>query len=318
MGLALPSRRSPWALAWSLTAATLACATVALSAEPAPVSLEWKFEPGLELQYAFPQTTTTEARVGGKDLKTETVSRSEVSLKVVKLDGDDLASGQLTLERMRIEIKAPEVGAFYYDSAGRQRTKGYLENVIAGYDALAKRPFDIVIDRRGELQSVTLAEEYRQRAIEGKAPINTIATPRGLTQFLGLNWPVLPAEPIARGATWEVQEEVANMALGKVQSKRTYKFEGPVNHGGKRLDKFTCTLELAADTKTQRGNLTYKLLRQSNEAAMYFDRAAGRFVEGQSKLQLVLDTNTGSQQFEQTLTTTSGFVLTGAKQPGEK
>jgi hypothetical protein len=103
-----------------------------------------------------------------------------------------------------------------------------------------------------------------------------------------------------------------------VQSKRIYKFEGPVNHGGKRLDKFTCALELAADTTTQKGNLTYKLLRQSNEAAMYFDRAAGRFVEGQSKLQLVLDTDTGGKKFEQTLTTNSGFVLTEAKQPGDK
>jgi hypothetical protein len=291
---------------------------MAVGAEPTPVSLGWKFEPGLELQYAFPQTTTTEARVDGKDLKTETVSRGEVSLKVVELEGDDRANVQLTLERMRIDIRAPQLGAFHYDSAGRQRTKGYMENVIAGYDALAKRPFDAVIDGRGELQAVTLAEEYRQRAVEGKTPIDTIATPRGLTQFLGLSWPVLPAEPVARGATWEVQEEVVNMALGKVQSKRTYKFEGPVNHGGKRLDKFTCALELAPDATTQKGNLTYKLLRQNNEGAMYFDRAAGRFVEGQSKLELVLDTNTGSHRFEQKVTTSSGFVLTGAKKPGDK
>jgi len=318
MGSTFLPQRCPLMLAWLMLAAVLSRGTLAMGAEPAPVSLAWKFEPGLELMYAFPQTTTTDAHVDSQDLKTETVSRSEVSLKVVTLDGDERANIQLTLERMKIENRASQRAPYYYDSAGRQRTKDILKNVSAGYDALVKRPFEAVIDRRGELQAVTFAEEYRQRAIEGKAPIDTIATPRGLTQFLGLNWPVLPAEPVARGATWEVQEEVVNMALGKVQAKRTYTFEGPVNHGGKRLDKFTCALELTVADKVQKGALTYKLLRQNNEGAMYFDRAAGRFVEGQSKLELVLDTNTGSHRFEQTVTTTSGFVLTGAKKPGDK
>ena len=60
------------------------------------------------------------------------------------------------------------------------------------------------------------------------------------------------------------------------------------------------------------------MLRQQSAGEAYFDRAAGRFVEGKSKMELTLLTDTGSQQFEQQLVTEGAFVLLDAKQAGEK
>ncbi len=300
----------------ALVLATAALATP--SAQAGDALLRWKFEPGLELQYAFPHSTTTEARVGGRDLKTETVSRGEVRLTVIKLDGPDRADVRLSLERMRIDIKAPTLGVFHYDSAGRQRTKGYMDNVIAGYDALARRSFHAILDRRGELLAVSIPEQERQALAAEKLALDSILTPRGLSQLLGLSWPQLPEQALTVGDHWELNEKFVNPALGDVQAKRAFTYDGPTERNGKTLDKISVALVLAADTKTQQGNLTFKLKAQQSEGALYFDRAAGRFVEGQSRLQLTLDTNTGDEQFDQTLITTSGFVLLDSKTPADE
>jgi hypothetical protein len=139
-----------------------------------------------------------------------------------------------------------------------------------------------------------------------------------VTQLLGLSWPQLPPQALTVGDTWELQDEVVNPALGKVQAKRIYTYEGPTDRNGKTLDKISVGLEIAAGAATQQGSLTFKLVGQDNQGALYFDRQAGRFVEGQTKMQLTLDTDTGSQQFQQTLISTSGFVLLEAKAPGGK
>lgn len=282
------------------------------------VLLRWKFQKGETLLYTFPQTTTTAAHVGGKDLKTKTDSRGEVSLLVVKPLKDESADARLTLERMRIDITAPQLGAFHYDSASRRRTTGYMENVIAGYDALAKRSFRVVIDGRGDLLQVALPEQEVQDLRAEKLPLDTLLTPKGLSQFLGLNWPRLPAKAVVVGDTWEEREEVANVALGKVQSTRTYRFDGPVDRAGKQLDKISYTVELAAEAPQQQGGVTFKVLRQESAGEAYFDRAAGRYVEGKSKMELTLLTDTGSDQFEQQVVTEGAFVLEKARQFGEK
>lgn len=298
-----------WALLVSLLGAT---------ARSEEVLLRWKFAPGETLRYTFPQTTTTAARVGGRDLKTSTVSRGDVSLLVLKHGPSEEADIRLSLERMRIDITAPQLGVFHYDSAGRQRTTGYLENVVAGYDALAKRSFRAVIDGRGELLRVSLPEKELQDLKAEKLPLDNLLTPKGLSQFLGLNWPRLPGKAVAVGDTWEEREEVVNLALGKVQATRTYTFVGPANRAGKQLDKIAFTLELAAQAQEQPGGVNFKVVRQQSAGEAYFDRAAGRFVEGKSKMELTLLTDTGREQFEQQVVTEGAFVLVEAKQAGEK
>ncbi|MFO0896935.1 MAG: hypothetical protein U0836_05825 [Pirellulales bacterium] len=298
-----------WALLVSVLGAT---------ARSEDVLLQWQFQKGEMLHYTFPQTTTTSAHVGGQNLETKTDSRADVSLLVKSVDPEGNADARLSLERMRIDIKAPQLGVFHYDSAGRQRTTGYMENVIAGYDALAKRSFHAVIDGRGDLLSVSLPEKEVQDLAADKLPLDNLLTPKGLSQFLGLNWPRLPAKAVAVGHTWEERAEVVNLALGKVQSTRTYKFDGPVDRAGKQLEKISYTVELAAEDQQQRGGVSFKVLRQQSVGEAYFDRAAGRFVEGKSKMELTLLTDTGSQQFEQQVVTEGAFVLLDAKQAGEK
>jgi hypothetical protein len=193
-----------------------------------------------------------------------------------------------------------------------------MENVTAGYDALARRSFHVVVDGRGDLLSVRLPEKEVQELTAEKVSLDVLLTPKGLSQFLGINWPRLPVKAVAPGDTWEEREEVVNVALGKVQATRTYSFDGPVDRDGKQLDKISFTLELAAQPQPPQAGVSFKVLRQKGRGEAYFDRTAGRFVEGKLKMELTLDTNTGRQQFEQQVVTEGAFVLVEAKQPGGK
>ena len=100
--------------------------------------------------------------------------------------------------------------------------------------------------------------------------------------------------------------------LGTAKVQGTYTYEGTADRDGKTLDKigYQAKWELG-DAKV--GGLPVKFKDQTLEGVIYFDNAAGRFVESSITQKMTLELSLAGKTINQSISTESITKLTPAK-----
>jgi hypothetical protein len=197
------------------------------------VTIEWKFKKGDSFRYEMSQNT--EMDMAGMEITQEMVFGSSWDVQDVTADG--VATIKSTYDRIKMKMSGP-LSADYDSSKDKKPAEGeWLSGIFAGF---LDKSITFQMNKKGEVLKVegitklieaaiaALPEEQQGFAGMMKQYMND-DTFKGQMQLL---LPILPKEPVAKGATWEGGTSVGMGGLGKadMKSKSTLK---DVREGGK-------------------------------------------------------------------------------------
>jgi hypothetical protein len=258
------------------------CGILLLLAAAAPAAaqtkLEWKFNEGDK----FYQETTTvlnqTLKVMDQQIKQDMENTTVASFSVLKKNAD----GSLVVEQKIESIKSKNTGGVAPVGNIFRQMEGTTFRItfspkmeitkFEGYNELIKKigGDDAAV---GKLIRSMMSEETLKHSVEEA-------------------FRFLPDGPVSKGATWQRKQAVPLGPLGNLNATNTYTYDGPATLDGKTLEKISFAPSITYQApKGDVAGLPFQITAGNMKAedakgTMYFDAAAGRLVQSETKMRL--------------------------------
>ncbi len=265
--------------------------TVLVLASPtwAQVTLSHKLVEGSEYKSKVTVTIDQKLTLGGMDAGTKGVTVVEQSVAIAKRDADGKLPLKMSGSLKTSELSLPGGVTVKFDSA----------NPDAKGEGAGNPLYDLVLDRlkanaKNEF-TVVLGKDNQVVEVQGLKPETGASEDDVKLQFSELP-KQLPPGPVKKGDTWE-NEVKANLGQGQIMTfKRKYTYEGETAkstvNSTRKLEKITAVDSEVVFSVKEGGAFPGKVTKSELKVAdskhtMLFDPALGRFVEENSKVQVV-------------------------------
>jgi hypothetical protein len=155
--------------------------------------------------------------------------------------------------------------------------------------------FTLLVAPDGEIRKFDGYDAYiRKLAGEdemARKTIQALVTEESLKRTARELFSFLPERKVKEGETWERSIEVPTGPLGQLRFVNTYKFDGQGDLAGKKVDKIgvTTTIDYKAgkpDPALGSSVLSGEMKVEDGKGTVYFDAAAGRLIQIESKMTL--------------------------------
>jgi hypothetical protein len=275
---------------------TLALAVWLLTAvsSSAQTSLRYQFKKGEKLQYLLALKLFT--KLSSKSIKNESTASQTIdtSWTVKDVDKDGKATITVKFERLRFTLGDLR-DKVVFDSKDGKEPEGKLAKFLTPMlKAQAALEFDMAVDPRGKVSDVKLSEKSLEAAkgladTPGAEALSTEELEKTMNQAI----PLLPAEAVKPGATWN-RVLTSKTPFGGMKIEQTLAYKGLNNRDGKMLAEITIkpNITVAADAKV-------KLKEQEGKGTAFFDPESGRMVELTATQTMSLEISVGGQEVTQ-------------------
>jgi hypothetical protein len=217
---------------------------VAASETNAQTPLRWQLKPGEAFTLQVDQQTKSNVGFSGKSAETTIDLGMTLGWNVTAADEKSITIEQ-TVERITFRLDSPTAGKLEVDTAARSRPTGQARKIADAIGPLVGAKIELVISPRGEVQSAKpLGEAAEKLLAEGGAEESGVFSAAAIRTLLKQPLAVLPAEPVAEGATWSSTSELA-ASLGKFTQTLTYTLGAPVERDGRTLAQIELSGALA-------------------------------------------------------------------------
>jgi hypothetical protein len=266
-------------------------------------TLRWKFTKGERLTYRMVQKTESRPEAGGATSTTQTIDMTW-EVKDVSPAGD--ASMDQTVDRIVFEMKAPG-GDARFDTGQAEKAEGVAAALEPLFRGMVGSPIALTMTARGEVKDVKVPAKIvdAMKSVPGAAAAGGMLTEEGfksMTTQASLN---LPAQPVARGFTWDDAKHV-DLPFGRMNMKVSYTYEGPTGPDDRIASR------VAVDLEPKEGQpFTVKIADQEGKGSFRFDNKAGLLKGSEMNQTLKMEIKAGDQQLVQTVVTTVALDLTG-------
>lgn len=269
--------------------------------------LQWKLEKGQELHHVTEMKTTNLTKLGAMDMKVQQSMKIESAWKVKTVDSKGQAEILQTTKRIQLRMEQPMQGVQEYDSSEGKKVEGPTGDMLNPIlDAMAKGTAEFRLSAQGKITDVRLDENFK-KALESNpaaAQMGGTFSEEGMKQMIESGLPILPAEEIERGKTWDSSSEV-DLPFGKISVANKYTYDGPATRKGQQLEKIlvksTMSFKKKEDAPVQ---MKFNKMEASGEA--WFDNEEGRYVEVEQKQKLEMEVQApGGGAMDSTTETTS-------------
>jgi hypothetical protein len=207
---------------------------VAAPATNAQTSLRWQLKPGEAFTLQVDQQTASNVAFSGKSAETTIDLGMTLGWNIAAADDKSITIEQ-TVERITFRLDSPTAGKLEVDTAARSRPTGQARKIADAIVPLIGTKIELVISPRGEVQSAKPLGEVAEKLLaEGGPAESGVFSAAAIRTLLKQPLTVLPAEPVAEGATWTSTSELA-ASLGKFTQTLTYTLGGPVERDGRTL-----------------------------------------------------------------------------------
>lgn len=283
----------------ALAAAAVLMAAAARAAEP----LKWAPKAGEALKYALSQSLENKTGGQGQEFSNKADLDLDMTWKVNAVSGDGTIDLALTIDRARTKITAPGA-VLNYDSQDKKTAAAPANQIWAkAYDAVLGKPYAIKLSPRGEVVEVKLPEgasaALADSPLAAGADAGSFFSEAGVKNFLAQVLPKLPADPIAKGATWNSELTLPSGPV-KLQFKTKYTLADPAP-----VATIDATLDTTV-TAAPEAKITVKITKQTGTAKFLFDAPAGRLDLSTIRLSAEMSLSDGNAD----VTTTTEALLT--------
>jgi len=291
---------------------------MAPAAASAQKVLRWKLAKGEKYKVAVAQDLSMNMTMFGKPIKMTTDMDIEIRWTVNDVNDKGVASINQKIERVVMAMDAPNVGKIKYDSASEDEPEGMAKQIAKGIRPLVGIEFVQQMNALGEVLSVKLTDKAAAALKESGAgdPLKQMLEEGGLNQMAGHAGTVVPEKAVAVGDTWTKSTELT-LPQGKFKAEAVYTYEGTEQREGKTLDKIGVAMKMKiGEDGTLKikagpggGETTLTVKDQKHTGAMYFDSAAGRFVETNIKQEMTFQTSVGEMKFDQNVVSNTKMTI---------
>ncbi len=287
-----------------LVVAFLAVAVGLQGATRAEAPLRWKFKAGEIVHYNLIQKTDTtmklaDGRTGGSKVS----QNSDIRWTVESVSPDGVAELAQTIDRVRVRMDSVTgQPPFEYDSASDEPLPegAVATQLVPVFKALAGLKCTLVMDPRGEIRDVRIADEVVQSLEKSfKGGLGHLFSKESLKNMVGQSSLVFPEGEVDKGKTWTEKTKTPSPQLGTMITDKTYTFQGAeaAEPSLVRIDLDTKTiLEPVADSQIE-----FEMKKQDGKGRFVFDTTKGRIVSSNIDVQMTQSIKTQGQVLEQTI-----------------
>lgn len=273
----------------------------------AQTTLRWKLNPGESLAVAVTQTTKSTVASAGKTTATDIKLDMELLWRVLSAEKGQFRLEQ-SIKRLSISLDAPPAGRVQYDTAQEAKPIGAAKEIAASLAPLLAAKVEITMNERGEVLEAKSASATAEPA--GASAAASLISKESIQQLLKQPLIVLPKEAVSVDETWPKTSELTT-SLGPVKQTTTYRYAGPVEQDGQKLEKIEAKTELAPAAPDM-SKLMMKEHQQQGE--VLFDLAAGRVFKATQVQTLVTERPYRETQIVVTLKSQQQTTISPAKE----
>ena len=287
-------------LAVSLALVAFSVAQVA----QADTKLRWKFTKGEKTSYEIGMDIAQDMKLGDMPLSVKVNQVMNMTWEVKDVADDGTATLNQTIDRVRMEMVLPQPNQepIRYDSDAKEKPAG-SEMLSRIYDAMIGKPFVIKMTPLGKVVDFKAPEAVLAAFKNSPMPGGgNMFSEEGLKQMISQSVPPLPEEAVSKGTTWEQSSAMQAPPFGKQVTKTEYKYAGPEELDGKKVDKIDVSMDLKFEA-TDDSQAKIKLKDAEAGGEIFWDNTAGHPVESRITSSMTLEIEVGGNSIEQAVTT---------------
>lgn len=253
-------------------------------------TLRWKFQPGMQYQVSFDQTTLSKTQADQESIQVRLHMGMAMQWKVTQVDNAGTATMEQAFTRIRLELENPGVEQVSYDSSSRSKPVGEAAQIAVALGPVIGKIFRVRMTARGMVQEVIASPEMQAalKRIPQESRLKDVFTREGLMQTLRQSHGVLPAKAVQLGDQWEAVETVAT-PLGDLKTKTRYRYGKNAEDAGAAAAQIQVhgQIELvpAKDKKTTRNHL--RIESQEIAGEILFASIQGHLLRSEINQQMV-------------------------------
>ncbi|HEY6565532.1 MAG TPA: DUF6263 family protein, partial [Pirellulaceae bacterium] len=139
-------------------------------------------------------------------------------------------------------------------------------------------------------------------ASAGGGGLREVFSADGMKAMLSQSAAVLPERPVRPGDTWQGMTETKS-PVGTLVMQLDYTYRGAEQRAARSVERIDIAVTMRIADATKENGLEVSVTDQESQGTMYFDAAAGRFVESRLRQRMTLATKMGETSQEQKLKT---------------
>ncbi len=279
---------------------------VSLLASPdsaaAAKTFRWKMNRGDRFQVEMTQKVKQIITVGDRTVEVPNDMLMQMTWLVDSADDESFNMTQ-TFDRIKMTMKIPGAGDIEYDSASTEEPTGTTKTIADMLKPMVGAKFSQSMNVRGKVLDVKIPAEAL-KGFDANPLMKQFFAGDSMKEMMSKASPVLPDEAIDKGYRWQNKAETKT-PVGTMTIDSTYVYDGEEQRGGRVLDKFSVSSTLGfADEPAGPLGAKIKVSEQENLGTMYFDAAAGRFVENRVSQKFTLEVTVGTSSVNQKMEST--------------
>ena len=266
-------------LSGSVLIAAAVTALFSRRVECAEVALKWKLKEGQVLRQTGETEVTTTTQVGSSPQKVSQKFRFDTLLTVKSVDANGTAQVGQKCERLVLRLDLASGQSFEFDSSSRSEPKGPIwASMGPVLKALSTSEVSLELAATGKIERFKLPDEllHTLKSAPGAAGMGDLFSEESL-QRMSSQWPALDGGPIQPGKTWTTHL-LNELPVGTMATETTYTYVGTEQKEGRELHKLAMKTALSLEKKDP-AQVEIRLKVNESSGSLYFDAAAGRFVE---------------------------------------
>lgn len=268
----------------ALTFCLLAIATIPVPGQ-AQTTLQWRLAAGQKFVLEVHRETASEVAYAGKKTTTNLDLTMSVNWEVLAANAETMRIKQ-SLAKVIVTMESPSVGRVEYDSSAATKPTGRARDLAAAVAPLLNASLELEMNARGEITSAKLAGPPTDKAATSAGtPDLSAFSSESIQQLLKQPLLVLPEKPVQLGAEWTSHNELAT-SLGPASQTTTYRYRGPVEEDGVKLEKIdqSSTLDVKASESTKT-----RLKQHQHTGSFLFSSAEHRLVSAEQSQTLITE-----------------------------
>ena len=280
------------------------CASFDVSAE-AQELLTWKFRSNEQVKYSVVQNVETTVPVGDNKVQHGISTAMDTSWKILNIAANGSMVMNQTFDRVRVKLQGGPSGPVEYDSASNAPAEHpLLATMQKAFGGIVNQAFQVTMTPAGQVENVQIPPlllETVRKSAAGRPGAMTEDTLKGMIKGAAV---VLPSQPVNVGSTW-TSSQTLNVPHGTmtVNSKMTFVQK---DEAGRIVIDIVPEIMM---TPAANAPIKMSLESSAGRGRVLFDNDAGRVVQSQLKLEMLMKTEAGGQSSTQTVRQTTSVQL---------
>jgi hypothetical protein len=281
------------------------------STSNAQALLRWKFKPGQVIHLTMTQKTKQTVTSGETPpIPMDMTNIMDMKWKVEAVDSQGVASVAQTFDRMRISMQGAPGMSFEFDSASGKDPEGAAKMIASIMKPMVGAAMIVKMTARGDVVEVKLPEAMESlKKMAAAGGMGDMLSPEGIKKMSGLG--VLPEKPVKPGDSWSNTAEMKSPFLGTIAMEQKYTYLGPVERGGRTLERIGIATRTKPPVKKDPGPAS--AMEMEGTAESYFDNRIGRLVENAGSMKMKMNMNMMGQKIAMTGETSASIKASDAE-----